>query len=395
MSISNTKVYNDKEEDTSSKLSKIPTDKISVRLKTNSRRRKVKGEKITRSYRSASEEDSRSSNSSEEDKDHAEKLYFYSLQILPRKLYKPTNNNLRTSATPETRMWILIQVQDDNQTWTVLNQRILSLSKVMHNQNGLKTLRINKENILLCKQAEKSGKGFDSNVTPDKRICVIDDIQDDQNDVECDEEQIVEQALVKHSNDLFISSYPTAQDMEILIKTCLIPLALKTQNDSFAFVQELKHEMHADLKECDCLAQKLSEQTEFVSKEIYTELLRSFAKLEKHSISLEIALQQCQEQLKNDTICKEKASNVFQKEREQYFEIQDLKAQLQDKNIAISELKKLIEKLKGKSVDTKFDRPSVVRQPNAQRIPKPSVLGKPTPFSDSLERTNFPKKKSV
>nr|GEZ65903.1 hypothetical protein [Tanacetum cinerariifolium] len=50
---------------------------------------------------------------------------------------------------------------------------------------------------------------------------------------------------------------------------------------------------------------------------------------------------------------------------------------------------------KGKSVDTKFDRPSVVRQPNAQRIPKPSVLGKPTPFSDSLERKYFPKTRSV
>ncbi|GJW39537.1 hypothetical protein Tco_0065382 [Tanacetum coccineum] len=122
-------------------------------------------------------------------------------------------------------------------------------------------------------------------------------------------------------------------------------------NDSFAFVHELKQEMHADLKyvesleneidelesdkaefsnmydmllqecvsndvmcsylhslsdldahtelqslylhkvkECDCLAQKLSKQTEFVSKEVYTELLRSFAKLEKHSISLELAL---------------------------------------------------------------------------------------------------------
>nr|GFA24349.1 hypothetical protein [Tanacetum cinerariifolium] len=72
-----------------------------------------------------------------------------------------------------------------------------------------------------------------------------------------------------------------------------------------------------------------------------------------------------------------------------------LKAQLQDKNIAISELKKLIKKGKGKSVDTKFDRPSVVRQPNAQRIPKPSVLGKPTPFLDSLERRYFPKIRSV
>nr|GFC50010.1 hypothetical protein [Tanacetum cinerariifolium] len=85
------------------------------------------------------------------------------------------------------------------------------------------------------------------------------------------------------------------------------------------------------VKECECLAQKISKQTESVSKKV-----------------------------KNDTVYNEKASNVFRKEREQYFEIQDLKAQLQDKNIAISELKKLIEKGKGESVDTKFDRPSVV-----------------------------------
>ncbi|GJZ51335.1 retrovirus-related pol polyprotein from transposon TNT 1-94 [Tanacetum coccineum] len=47
------------------------------------------------------------------------------------------------------------------------------------------------------------------------------------------------------------------------------------------------------------------------------------------------------------------------------------------------------------SVETKFDKPSVIRQPNALRIPKPSVLGKPTPFSDSLERKSFSKTKSV
>ncbi|GJR15657.1 hypothetical protein Tco_0798309 [Tanacetum coccineum] len=149
------------------------------------------------------------------------------------------------------------------------------------------------------------------------------------------------------------------------------------------------------VKECDCLAQKLSKQTESVSKEVYAELLRSFAKLEKHSISLELALEQCQEQMKDDTVCKEKASNVFLKEREQYFKIQDLKAQLQDKKIAICELKKLIEKCKGKSVETKFDKPSVVRQPNAPRIPKPSILEKPAPFPYSLERKSFSKKKSI
>ncbi|GJS21264.1 reverse transcriptase domain-containing protein [Tanacetum coccineum] len=58
--------------------------------------------------------------------------------------------------------------------------------------------------------------------------------------------EIVDQAWVKHSKDHFRA--PTAKDMEILIKTCLMPLTLKTQNDSFAFVHELKKEMHDDLK---------------------------------------------------------------------------------------------------------------------------------------------------
>nr|GEX64473.1 retrovirus-related Pol polyprotein from transposon TNT 1-94 [Tanacetum cinerariifolium] len=217
-------------------------------------------------------------------------------------------------------------------------------------------------------------------------------------------DQIVDNAWIKHSKDQFRAS--TAQDMKILIQTCLMPLALKTQNDSFIFVHEHKQEMHADLKyveslekeideleydkvefsnmydmilqelkECDCLAQKLSKQTKYVSKEVHTKLLQRFAKVEKHSISLEITLQKCKEHVKNDTVWNKQTSNVFRKEHEQYIEIQDLKAQLQDKNIAISELKKLIEKGKGKFVETKFNKPSVVRQPNAQRIPKPSVLG--------------------
>ncbi|GJU26218.1 hypothetical protein Tco_1164839 [Tanacetum coccineum] len=211
--------------------------------------------------------------------------------------------------------------------------------------------------------------------------------------------------------------------MEVLIKTFLMPLAIKTQNDSFTFVHELKQEMHADLKYVESFENEIGKleydkaefsnmydillqecvsndvifqnKTESVSKEVYTELLRSFAKLEKHSISLEMALQKCQEQLKNNTVYKEKASNVFQKEHEQYFEIQDLKAQLKDKKIAISKLKKRIEICKGNSVETKFDKPFVVRQPNAQRIPKPSILGKPAPFSDSLERKRVIHKTNV
>nr|GEZ99842.1 hypothetical protein [Tanacetum cinerariifolium] len=74
---------------------------------------------------------------------------------------------------------------------------------------------------------------------------------------------------------------------------------------------------------------------------------------------------------------------------------EDLKAQLQDKGIAISEFKKLIEKLKRKSMETKFVKSSVIRQPNAFKSQRPLILGKPTIFSDSFERKDFSKSKSV
>nr|GEU87676.1 integrase, catalytic region, zinc finger, CCHC-type, peptidase aspartic, catalytic [Tanacetum cinerariifolium] len=80
------------------------------------------------------------------------------------------------------------------------------------------------------------------------------------------------------------------------------------------------------LEKCECLAKELS-KSKMMSK--------SFEALQKHAINLELDLQQCQEKIKNDTSFKENQSKEFCKEREQYFEIQDLKAQLQDKGIAI------------------------------------------------------------
>ncbi|GJY44587.1 retrovirus-related pol polyprotein from transposon TNT 1-94 [Tanacetum coccineum] len=118
---------------------------------------------------------------------------------------------------------------------------------------------------------------------------------------------------------------------------------------------------------------------------------KSFEALQKHAINLELDLQQCKEKIKNDKSFKENQSKEFLKEREQYFKIQDLKAQLQDKGITISELKKHIEKMKGKSVETKFEKSLVIRQPNAFKGQRQSILGKPATFSDSLEKKDFSK----
>ncbi|GJR53288.1 hypothetical protein Tco_1403809 [Tanacetum coccineum] len=108
--------------------------------------------------------------------------------------------------------------------------------------------------------------------------------------------ELVDQAWVKHSKDNFRA--PTAHDMEILIKTCLMPLAFKTQNDSFIFVHELKQEMHADLKYVESIEKEIdeleSDKAEFsnmydmllqecVSNDVMCSYLHSLSDLDAHT----------------------------------------------------------------------------------------------------------------
>nr|GEU49067.1 uncharacterized mitochondrial protein AtMg00810-like [Tanacetum cinerariifolium] len=189
---------------------------------------------------------------------------------------------------------------------------------------------------------------------------------------------------VKVLDNIVYKTSQSVQTMNMLNRNC------KT---SFAKPEILKKAQRANLhlydietlEKCECLEKELSK-----SKMMST----SIEALQKHAINLELDLQQCKEKIKNDKYFKENQSKEFRKEREQYFEIQDLKAQLHDKGIAISELKKLIEKQKGKSVETKFEKSSVIRQPNAFKSQKPSILEKPTIFSDSFEKKDCSKSKS-
>nr|GEW32008.1 hypothetical protein [Tanacetum cinerariifolium] len=80
------------------------------------------------------------------------------------------------------------------------------------------------------------------------------------------------------------------------------------------------------LQKYECLETELS-KSKMMSK--------SFKSVQKHAINLELELQQCKEKIKNDMSFKVNKSKDFSKEREQYFEIPDLKAQLQDKGIVV------------------------------------------------------------
>nr|GEU95322.1 ribonuclease H-like domain-containing protein [Tanacetum cinerariifolium] len=261
---------------------------------------------------------------------------------------------------------------------------------------------------------------YDSNVILDSPDMCDDDIQNDQNDVENDDERVALDNLIanlkldvdenkkiqkqlKKANTEF-EKYKAFNDRTIDYDKLERRLN-KTLGQLAQKYIEIKEGLKLKAYEISVVKEKHDELIKqiLLTKSHYEALVKQKTKLitdlklkEEHDIDKMLSLEK---QLKflNEIVYKwnqsiktihmmapkvptynvwnEQASNVFRKEREQYFEIQDLKAQLQDKNIAISELKKLIEKCKGKSMETKFDKPSVVRQPNAQRIPKPSVLG--------------------
>ncbi|GJV54239.1 hypothetical protein Tco_1449980 [Tanacetum coccineum] len=146
--------------------------------------------------------------------------------------------------------------------------------------------------------------------------------------------------------------------------------------------------------QCDYL--ETVEKCEHLEKELSKSrtMSKSFESLQKHAINLELDLQHCKEKIKQDKSFKENQSNVFLKEREQYFEIQDLKAQLQDKGIAISELKKLIEKMKGKSVETNVSRPQLKSNHLEDRVMSNNSQGKKQEVEDHRRKFKFSNNKT-
>ncbi|GJX18156.1 integrase, catalytic region, zinc finger, CCHC-type containing protein [Tanacetum coccineum] len=120
------------------------------------------------------------------------------------------------------------------------------------------------------------------------------------------------------------------------------------QESRSKLITNLQCDYLEQIEKCDRLEKELSKRSKNVNNKAFNELSKRFSALEQHSINFELALQQRQENLNNESVCKEKDSTSFRELNVKYFEIQDLKAHLRDKNIAMSELKKLIEKLKGK-----------------------------------------------
>ncbi|GJW33294.1 hypothetical protein Tco_0053326 [Tanacetum coccineum] len=145
-----------------------------------------------------------------------------------------------------------------------------------------------------------------------------------------------------NSSDPTPSSRPTKVEVpKELPKVSMVNTSLK----------KLKHHL-AGFDVCLKLETELLNKKDFVEKEIYDKLFRSFTNLEKHCISLEVNNQLNQEVFQRDNFVSNQSAPSF----DQYFELNELKAQSQEKDTVIKKLKERIKSLSGKMNEDKIKK---------------------------------------
>ncbi|GKB36676.1 hypothetical protein Tco_0881618 [Tanacetum coccineum] len=107
-----------------------------------------------------------------------------------------------------------------------------------------------------------------------------------------------------------------------------------------------------ECEKCLKLETELLNKEDFIKKEIYNKLFKSFTTLEKHYISLEVDTQLNQEIFQRDNSVSNKSALSF----DQLFELNELKAQSQEKDTVIKKLKERIKSLSGKINEDKIKK---------------------------------------
>ncbi|GJR99344.1 hypothetical protein Tco_0315853 [Tanacetum coccineum] len=111
-----------------------------------------------------------------------------------------------------------------------------------------------------------------------------------------------------------------------------------------------QHHLESKTIECLKLETDLLNKKDFIEKEIYNKLFKSFTTLEKYCISLEVDSQINQEIFQRDNSVSNQNAPSF----DQLFELNELKAQSQEKDTVIKKLKERIKSLCGKMNDDKI-----------------------------------------
>ncbi|GJR35611.1 retrovirus-related pol polyprotein from transposon TNT 1-94 [Tanacetum coccineum] len=107
-----------------------------------------------------------------------------------------------------------------------------------------------------------------------------------------------------------------------------------------------------ECEKCLKLETEILNKRDFVKKEIYDKLFKSFTTLEKHCISLEVDTQLNQEIFQRDNSISNQSAPSF----DQLFKLNELKAQSQEKDMVIKKLEERIKSLSGKINEHKIKK---------------------------------------
>ncbi|GKE44976.1 hypothetical protein Tco_1472260, partial [Tanacetum coccineum] len=107
-----------------------------------------------------------------------------------------------------------------------------------------------------------------------------------------------------------------------------------------------------ECEKCLKLEIEILNKKDFIEKEIYDKLFRSFTTLEKYCISLEVDTQLNQKIFQRDNSVSNQSAPSF----DQYFELNELKAQSQEKDTVIKKLKERIKSLSGNINEDKVNK---------------------------------------
>ncbi|GJX60924.1 hypothetical protein Tco_0292314 [Tanacetum coccineum] len=113
---------------------------------------------------------------------------------------------------------------------------------------------------------------------------------------------------------------------------------------NFVDILDVKKSCVNNCNKCLELEIELFKKKDFIEKEAYDKLVKSYSNLEKHCISLELATQLNQEIFQRENSGENLNAPTFN----QLFEINELKAQSQEKDTVIRKLKERIKSLSGK-----------------------------------------------
>ncbi|GKB45337.1 hypothetical protein Tco_0896090 [Tanacetum coccineum] len=133
--------------------------------------------------------------------------------------------------------------------------------------------------------------------------------------------------------------------LEFIISQDMVHTAMNTLVSLFDY-EKMEQSYVDEYNETLELKAELAKKNDMVEKVVYNELSNRCSRLENWCISLEIKLQQSKESFQNNKPSNNQEAPEFQ----EFFQINELQAQLKAKNNLISKLKDHIAILKGKRV---------------------------------------------